>query len=157
MTVTVEIDNHCTGHWVPDHSNCSQSLQATLDYLRRDEDFSISLKFVPSDESAELNESYRGKTGATNILSFPAELPQSIATDIGFLPLGDLAICPELLEREAEEQNKSLQSHWTHILVHGLLHLLGYDHEDEAAATAMENIEIEVLKKLGISNPYLVG
>ncbi len=157
MTVTVEIDNHCASHWVPDESNCLRSLQATLEYLCREEDCSISLKFITSEESAELNSHYRGKAGATNVLSFAADFPQSIVTDIGLRPLGDLAICPEVLEREAAEQNKSLQSHWTHILVHGLLHLLGYEHGEEAAATTMENIEIEVLKKLGISNPYLIG
>lgn len=157
MTVTVEIDNHSSSHWIPDEAECQECLQATLDFLHIADAVSVSLKFVPSTESAELNTNYRGKTGATNVLSFPAELPENIVAELEVKPLGDLAICPEVLEQEATKQSKSLQSHCTHILVHGLLHLLGYDHQEAESATTMENIEIEVLKKLGISNPYLIG
>lgn len=73
------------------------------------------------------------------------------------VPLGDLVICPTIVEDEANAQQKSLADHWTHLVVHGCLHLLGYDHQLEEAAIEMENLEIEILKKLGISNPYLIG
>ncbi len=102
------------------------------------------------------NHSYRGKNNATNILSFPFERPPGLPEDAdvdGFL--GDIIICPTVLTKEAREQGKLLNHHWCHILIHGILHLVGYDHIDEADAAEMESLEISLLTELGIDNPYL--
>ena len=120
-------------------------------------DTNLSLRLVDAAESERLNQQYREKSGPTNVLSFPSEVPEEIATVIGFQPMGDIVICPEVLAAEAEAQNKTLESHWAHILIHGLLHLCGFQHDSEERAETMENLEIEILKTLGIPNPYLVG
>ena len=109
------------------------------------------MRIVDEQESAELNEQYRHKQGPTNILSFPVEVPDGIELNL----LGDLVVCAPILEKEALEQHKALADHWAHIIVHGVLHLLGYDHIDETEAELMENKEITILNKLTIKNPYL--
>jgi probable rRNA maturation factor len=104
-------------------------------------------------ESRRLNARYRGRDKPTNVLSFPvAELPA--APPGPARPLGDLVICPEVLRAEAREQHKSLRAHWAHLVVHGTLHLAGYDHERPADANRMERREIAVLRRLGFPNPY---
>jgi probable rRNA maturation factor len=113
-------------------------------------DTEIVVRIVDEQESAELNEQYRHKPGPTNILSFPVEVPDGIELDL----LGDLVICAPVLEKEALEQHKVLADHWAHIIVHGVLHLLGYDHIDEAEAELMESKEIAILDTLSILNPY---
>ncbi len=105
-------------------------------------------------ESRKLNARFRGRDKPTNVLSFPAvELPRALAQDEP-RPLGDLVICPQVLRAEAREQKKSLRAHWAHLVVHGSLHLIGYDHEREADANRMERREIAVLRRLGFANPY---
>ncbi|MFI3190575.1 rRNA maturation RNase YbeY [Crenothrix sp. D3] len=113
-------------------------------------DTEIVVRIVDEQESAELNEQYRHKQGATNILSFPVEIPEGIDLNL----LGDLVICAPVLEQEAQQQNKVLAHHWAHIIIHGVLHLLGYDHLDDEQAEDMENKEIALLQKLNIPNPY---
>lgn len=113
----------------------------------------ITLRLVSEAESAELNFSYRHKSGPTNVLSFPY--------DDDFLPeqtfyLGDLAICAPLVLKEAMQQEKSALAHWAHLTVHGLLHLLGYDHEQEVEALVMEALETQVLQQLGYADPYKI-
>lgn len=99
-----------------------------------------------------LNHSFRGMDKPTNVLSFPAQsMPGEVAADY----LGDIAVSLETIEREAAEQEKDPVEHLTHMVVHGILHLLGYDHEDEAHASHMESLEINILRKIGIDNPYL--
>jgi probable rRNA maturation factor len=117
-----------------------------------DEDYEIVIRIVDEIESATLNETYRGKVGATNILSFPADLPDEVDLDL----LGDLVVCAPVLAKEAAEQHKALDNHWAHIIIHGVLHLLGYDHIDDAQADEMENQEIAILQALQIPNPYRV-
>jgi len=121
---------------------------ALADYDRNAE---IVLRIVGEQESAELNEQYRHKSGPTNILSFPVDVPEGIELDL----LGDLVICAPIVEKEALEQDKILAHHWAHIIVHGVLHLLGYDHIDDDEAELMENKEIAILHKLNINNPYI--
>lgn len=110
----------------------------------------LTIRIVDDDESAALNLQYRHKNGPTNVLSFPAELPDEVDLPL----LGDLVICAPLVETEAEAQNKSAEAHWAHLVIHGTLHLLGYDHLEEDEAEEMEALEIELLKSLGYANPY---
>ena len=111
----------------------------------------IVVRIVDVKESTELNEIYRLKSGPTNILSFPVEIPEEIELNL----LGDLVICAPVLEKEALDQNKALQDHWAHIVIHGVLHLLGYDHIEDDEAELMETKEITILSHLGIKNPYI--
>jgi len=117
----------------------------------------LGVRVVGSAESRRLNARYRGKDKPTNVLSFPpAPLPASPGPRGAGKPLGDLVICAQVVRSEAREQNKPLKAHWAHLVVHGALHLIGYDHEREPDATRMERREIAVLRRLGFANPYRV-
>lgn len=142
---------------MPSDVLCKEWINATLDFLDKDSNCSVSLQFLSPEDSQALNQQYRDKDYPTNVLSFPANLPQEIVENLDASPLGDLAICPAVVEEEARAQNKEVEAHWAHLTIHGCLHLLGFEHEGEDEAAEMENIEIEVLKKFGISNPYLIG
>jgi probable rRNA maturation factor len=109
----------------------------------------LSIRIVDATESAELNSHYRHKQGPTNILSFPVP-PQLHKAPL----LGDLAICAEVVAREAGAQHKTLDAHWAHLTVHGVLHLCDYDHEEDEAALKMENLERKILAELGYNDPY---
>lgn len=111
----------------------------------------VTVRIVEQEESQQLNRDYRGKDKPTNVLSFPFEAPPEIEIDL----LGDLIICKEVVETEAKEQKKPLNAHWAHMVVHGSLHLLGYDHIDDDEAEEMESLETEILQKLGFDDPYL--
>lgn len=110
----------------------------------------ITIRIVDEQESQQLNNTYRHKDKPTNVLSFPFESPIEIEVPL----LGDLIICKQVVEAEAKEQHKSLTSHWAHMIVHGCLHLLGYDHILDEEAEEMENIEIDIMQQLGFNNPY---
>lgn len=112
----------------------------------------VAIRLVDSKEGLSLNRHYRGKDCATNVLSFPAELPEGV--DMPIPLLGDLVICAPVVAREAAEQGKPLNAHYAHLTVHGVLHLLGLDHEDEREAEAMELLERSILADLGYANPY---
>lgn len=114
-------------------------------------DTELTVRIVDETESAALNEEYRNKTGSTNVLSFPFECPDEVELNL----LGDLVICAPVVEREAKQQGKQSQAHWAHMLVHGVLHLLGYDHIEDQDAEKMEAREVEIMALLGFSNPYL--
>jgi probable rRNA maturation factor len=148
MSVHVEIDNASESGCVPSEILFLQWVSAALSGLRADAE--VSIRIVSLQESAELNAHYRHKDTATNVLSFPSELPEDCDPPL----LGDLAICAEVVEREACEQQKSPMSHWAHMVVHGTLHLLGFDHIQDDEAEAMESREIAVLAQLGFTNPY---
>jgi len=110
----------------------------------------LSIRIVDEEESRELNHHYRGKDKSTNVLSFPADFPEGV--DVPWL--GDLAICAQVVTREASEQQKKEEAHWAHMTVHGILHLLGYDHIEDQEALAMEALETEILIKMGYPPPY---
>lgn len=110
----------------------------------------LTVRLVGLAESRELNARYRRKDSATNVLSFPADVPEGIKLPL----LGDVVICAPLVVREAGDQGKAPLDHWAHLTVHGILHLLGYDHQSEAEAREMESLEIRLLDGLGIGNPY---
>jgi probable rRNA maturation factor len=145
----LEIQTIINSNGQPDQEHIQCWVDAALDGL--DQDTEIVVRIVDEQESAELNEQYRHKSGPTNILSFPVDLPEGIELDL----LGDLVVCAPVLEREALEQHKALADHWAHIIVHGVLHLLGYDHIDETQAELMESKEISILNTLNIQNPYI--
>jgi probable rRNA maturation factor len=122
--------------------------RALADYSQ---DAEVVIRIVDTEEMAELNSQYRSKQGPTNILSFPFELPDGIE---GIDLLGDLVVCSAVLEQEAKQQNKALSAHWAHIIIHGVLHLLGYDHLTDDEAIEMESKEVVLLQELHIDNPY---
>ncbi|WP_150303003.1 rRNA maturation RNase YbeY [Pseudomonas saliphila] len=111
----------------------------------------LTIRLVDADESRELNRDYRGKDAPTNVLSFPSDLPPELNIPL----LGDLVVCVPVVLREAAEQGKSAEAHWAHMVIHGCLHLLGYDHMEDAEAEEMETLERQLLAELGISDPYL--
>ncbi len=113
----------------------------------------VTVRIVADDESAALNEAYRGKQGPTNVLAFPADVPP-LPDEAGPVPLGDIVICAPVVEREAAAQGKTVTAHFAHLVVHGTLHLIGHDHDEEAAASVMENREREVLAGFGFQDPY---
>ncbi len=121
---------------------------AALDGRIREADLAIRL--VDDREGLALNRHYRGKDQPTNVLSFPADLPKGVKLPL----LGDLVICAPVVAREAFEQRKPVNAHYAHLTVHGVLHLLGWDHEDEREAECMEQLEREILATLGIGDPY---
>lgn len=114
------------------------------------EEAEVSLYIVDEAESQELNAQYRGKDKPTNVLSFPADIHE----DVGIPLLGDLVVCAPVVEREAQEQGKTLEAHWAHMLVHGSLHLLGFDHIEDDEAETMEALETEIITGLGFPAPY---
>jgi probable rRNA maturation factor len=139
--------------WVPPANEISRWAAAALG--RRAQGREIAVRVVAPHESRRLNARYRGRDQATNVLSFPAA---GLAADgprgAAVRPLGDLVICAQVLKDEAREQMKALKAHWAHLIVHGTLHLVGYDHELPPDARRMERREISVLKALGFANPY---
>ncbi len=144
--IHVELQNASASLFLPSEKDLTQWAKAAT---RRD-NAEIVVRVVDEPESAELNEHYRGKAGPTNVLSFPFEAPPGVTTEI----LGDLVVCAPVVEREAKEQGKTLQAHWAHMVVHGVMHLQGYDHIEEDEAVIMESEEIAIMNGLGFSNPY---
>jgi len=118
--------------------------------LQSRSDAELTIRLVGREESRDLNRTYRGKDRETNVLSFPAELPEGIDLPL----LGDIVICAPLVEQEALEQAKPVEDHWAHLTLHGVLHLLGYDHVEESDAEVMEALETSLLAVLGIDDPY---
>lgn len=137
---------------VPSEQQCSEWLEQFLPEFQQDAE--LTVRIVDELESQELNHQYRGKDKPTNVLSFPFEVPEFLPEGVELRLLGDLIICAQVVEREADEQSKTLNAHWAHMLVHGSLHLLGYDHIEDNDAEEMEALEIEILQKMGFPNPY---
>jgi len=111
----------------------------------------VTVRIVDKDESAQLNEQYRHKEGPTNVLSFPFEVPSHVESS----ELGDLVVCAPVVAEQAKQQHKETIAHWAHMIVHGTLHLSGYDHDDEKSAGIMEKHETEILARLGYEDPYV--
>jgi probable rRNA maturation factor len=146
---TLTIQAVYTGDDVPTEQQLQQWVDLALQDIGRDTE--IVIRIVDAKESQALNHQYRYKNKPTNILSFPADLPPEIEEDW----LGDLVICAPVLTQEANLQHKALFDHWAHIVIHGILHLLGYDHINDDEAEVMETKEIALLASLHIANPYL--
>lgn len=138
--------------WAPPRSELAVWASTALG--RRAAGREIGVSVVGPAESRRLNARFRGKDKPTNVLSFPVPDLPAPARKHEPRPLGDLVICPQVLRTEAREQKKSLRAHWAHLVVHGALHLIGYDHIEDTDAGRMERREIAVLRRLGFSNPY---
>lgn len=151
--LAVEVQDASGGARMPPFDKIREWAKLALGAEARGE---LTIRIVSKRESAELNERYRGRRGPTNVLAFlsdaPAETKDAPAPEL--LPLGDLVICAPVLAREAAEQRKQLDAHWAHIVIHGTLHLQGFDHETAEQATVMEGRERELLAGLGFADPY---
>ena len=138
----------------PGSERISSWADAVIQRMGEGESTEVCIRLVDAEESAVLNSRFRGQNKPTNVLSFGADvsLPESIERY-----LGDIVICSPVVQQEAGTQNKCLHDHYAHMVVHGMLHLYGFDHADPAEADAMENIEREILSRLGIKDPYRVA
>ena len=122
-----------------------------------DTDCEVTVRLVDEPESRRLNRQWRGVDCATNVLSFPAFDSLPDLPDAADVPLGDLVICVPLVQREAVEQRKAEHDHWAHMVIHGVLHLLGHDHQGDSEAAEMEALEVRLLAACGVADPYLEG
>lgn len=144
LQLAVENENN-----LPSTTDFQRWLDAAIHRFQADAE--VTIRIVDREESQTLNRDYRGKDKPTNVLSFPFEAPPEIEINL----LGDLIICRQVVEKEAEEQDKPLFAHWAHMVVHGSLHLLGYDHIEDDEAEEMEALETEIMQEMGYNDPYL--
>jgi probable rRNA maturation factor len=149
MTYQIDIESNSQSKLIPSLTDLERWISAALQSQAL-EDAEVSVYIVDEDEGQELNAQYRGKDYPTNVLSFPAD----IAEEVGVPLLGDLVVCAPVVEREAQEQGKTLQAQWAHMLVHGTLHLLDFDHIEDDEAEAMEVLETQIVTGLGYPAPY---
>ncbi len=137
--------------YIPTESDLSRWVTVAIDEIESSASGELTVRMVNEEESADLNSRYRDNSYPTNVLSFPFEASDNLPIEF---PLGDLVICASVVEQEAMEQGKELEAHWAHMVIHGLLHLLGMDHIESAKAEIMEAHEIAILAKLGFPDPY---
>ncbi|MFD1259327.1 rRNA maturation RNase YbeY [Entomomonas asaccharolytica] len=149
MSIELDLQLASEEPYIPDASLFLKWCEAAITPYQ--EHAELTIRIVDEAEGQALNATYRCKDYATNVLSFPSELPEGIL-DIPLL--GDLIICAPVVTKEAEQQQKSLEAHWAHLVTHGCLHLLGFDHEEQQAATEMETLEQQLLMKQGYPDPY---
>lgn len=149
MTYQIDIESNSQSQLLPAVPELERWISAALQ-SQQFEEAEVSVYIVDEAEGRELNAQYRGKDYPTNVLSFPAD----IAEEVGIPLLGDLVICAPVVEREAQEQGKTLPAHWAHMLVHGTLHLVGFDHIDDDEAEIMETLETQIVTGLGYPAPY---
>ncbi len=148
INADIQIASDCTD--TPKESDVTLWIESTLKAVDITDEKEISVRIVDEEESQQLNSQYRDIDKPTNVLSFPCDLPEEVDIPL----LGDLAICGPVVAREAQQQHKTLESHWAHMVVHGTLHLLGFDHIEDSEAEHMEGIETSILKSLGYPAPY---
>ncbi len=146
-TLTVDFQPVHDTSAVPELSDIQAWAQAAW---QGQDDSEVTIRVVDEAESQALNHQYREKDRPTNVLSFPFEAPPGIPVALA----GDLVVCAPVVEREAREQSKPLKAHWAHMVIHGILHLQGFDHITDEDASVMEELEIRLLAQLGFSNPY---
>jgi probable rRNA maturation factor len=153
MKIAIDLQNEPSFADVPDINKIQHWLDTASQCLPANKNLNkhqLTIRLIDNEESAHLNETYRHKKGPTNVLSFPDENIPGFESD----SFGDLAICMPIVIEEANAQNKTFEAHFAHLIIHGFLHLLGYDHEVETQAEIMESLEIEILCQLGFANPY---
>jgi len=148
LTITLDLQHASHANNIPEQKELQHWLNAVL--LPKHNGIELTIRIVDIEESQALNHQYRGKNKPTNVLSFPFEVPAGIELNL----LGDLVICAPIVAQEAKQQNKTIPAHWAHMVIHGCLHLLGFDHIKDKDAEQMEAVEIDILAKLGFNNPY---
>jgi probable rRNA maturation factor len=154
MDSPIEIQNAADADDVPEPPELGAWAEAALAAVERP-GTAITVRIVDAEEGRALNRDFRGRDYATNVLSFPfPELPPEAMAELGGPYIGDLAICAEVVTREAGEQGKPVDAHWAHLIVHGVLHLAGYDHQTDDEARRMETRECAILADLGFPDPY---
>lgn len=152
MTTLIDLQIASKNQSIPSELKFNLWVSSALDGLR--DDGEVSIRVVEPDEIRQLNDQYRSKNKTTNILSFPFEIPEGVPKEaIGEL-LGDLIICADVVTEEAKSQQKPVENHWAHMVIHGTLHLIGYDHVNDADAEIMEQMERDILARLQIPDPY---
>lgn len=153
MPLVLIVDNESTCREVPDIAQLERWALAALQHAG---DWEVGLRIVDEPESQALNRDYRGKDKPTNVLSFPFELPPGLEAEMleEAPPLGDLVICAPVVVQEARDQGKTLEAHWAHLVIHGMLHLQGHDHLLDQDAEVMENLEKRLMAELGFPDPY---
>jgi len=157
LAAIIELQNIVESKSIPSLTNFQKWVDLTLEVSKaKFIQPEVTIRVVSNEESQQLNSDYRQKDKPTNVLSFPFEVPDMIPVDEIDEYLGDLVICESVLFQEATEQHKPVDNHWAHLTIHGILHLLGYDHAIDIEAEEMESIEVKILAKLGITNPYTV-
>ncbi len=152
MSVELELQVVANGEGIPPASAFRIWSQAAM--KDASDDVELAIRVVDEQEGRSINHEYRDRDYATNVLSFSFEPPEGVPAEALGHHLGDLVICAPVVEREAKEQGKPLAAHWAHMVVHGVLHLRGFDHETDEEAQRMEDMEREILDGLGISDPY---
>lgn len=155
QTVVVEVQKVCKQFEIPRKTLFSKwvtTTLATVNYHHSETPLELTIRIVDEAESQALNGQWRRCFKPTNVLSFPFENPPGMKLPL----LGDIVVCAPVVAREADEQRKSVNAHWAHLIVHATLHLLGYDHSEEVHAHIMEDLEIQILYRLGFPNPYQV-
>ena len=133
-------------HWI----KMALTEEASHRNAQLNEEYELTVRIVDKEEIQTLNKTYRHKDKPTNVLSFPFESPPEVELPL----LGDLVICHDVVLEEAQQQNKTVKEHWAHMIIHGVLHLKGYDHIDDSEAETMEALEVQILNQLGFSDPY---
>ena len=153
MTAQVDVQLASDHESVPASDDIAIWINRAIDAAGRPSEREVSVRVVDTAEMQLLNSEFRAQDKPTNVLSFPAGNLDGLPDDAE-LPLGDIVVCAAVVADEAEQQGKSLNDHWAHMLVHGTLHLLGFDHESDSAAAEMEGLEIQIMTDHGIANPY---
>ena len=153
MTVQVDVQNACNDDTAPEIPIVESWIGRAIDASGHGGDTEVSVRIVDAAEIHALNSDYRGKDKPTNVLSFPAGDIAGLPADMP-IPLGDVVICASVVREEAAAQGKAITDHWAHMLVHGTLHLLGFDHETETEAAQMEALETRILSEHGVADPY---
>lgn len=152
IVIDYQIEDAPEGSLYPAEKRLQRWLDTALDVLGHDEALEVTIRLADDAEITELNDEYRDKPMPTNVLAFPCDwdLPEEPRL------LGDVVIAVDVVNREAKAQKKAMEQHWAHIVIHGFLHLMGYDHIDDHDAEKMENLERQILAKLGFPDPYRV-
>lgn len=155
LRADIELQNASDAEYIPELVQFTQWVNAVLDnvdYPAQTKTVELSVRVVDLAESQRLNHQYRNKNKPTNVLSFPLA-----DENLPVVMLGDLVICASIVEQEAQQQSKELEAHWAHMVIHGVLHLLGYDHEVQDQAEQMEGLEVRIMQGLGFVDPYIIG
>ena len=150
MPIDVDVQYATDGPDLPDKSQLKHWVETALEDLQ--EKAVLTIRIVDEDEATQLNEQWRKSQGPTNVLSFVYEGEPEIAPNL----LGDIVVCAPVVAREAKQQNKNIDAHWAHMVIHGVLHLNGFDHIKPEDADCMESLEIKILEELNYNNPYLI-